>query len=178
VEGIQNFKIIFAGPFGAGKTTAIESISDKPPVSTNKLASDIVANYKSETTVAMDFGMLRLDDGSVLHLYGTPGQGRFDFMWEILTEGGLGLILLIDNRRDNPFGDLKYFIKAFDRFIRRTGVAIGITGTDVSESPSCNEYREELKKLGVSAPVFEVDAREKRDVTILLEALLYSLKYD
>ncbi|RKZ90665.1 MAG: GTP-binding protein, partial [Gammaproteobacteria bacterium] len=88
---MSDYKIIFTGPVGAGKTTAITSISDVPPVGTDASASDMTKKRKGSTTVAMDYGILKLDGGEQIHLYGTPGQERFDFMWEILTTGGLGL---------------------------------------------------------------------------------------
>ena len=88
-------KIIFAGPMGAGKTTAIAAISDIDVVSTESAATDEVALRKANTTVAMDYGVLRLEGGSSVHLYGTPGQERFSFMWDILTEGGMGLVLML-----------------------------------------------------------------------------------
>ncbi len=180
----NRYKIIFAGPVGSGKTTAIASISDKPPISTNEAASDMTAIRKAETTVAMDYGILNLDNGDILHLYGTPGQQRFDFMWEILSEGGLGLILLIDNRRDNPFGDLAFYLKAFQQLISDTGVVIGVTGMDIKSTPTLKQYQTELARLTAEShgkdaklgvPIFEVDARKKRDISVMLEALLYSI---
>jgi|SRR5690554_4742198 len=173
---MNKYKIIFTGPVGAGKTTAIAAISDKPPISTNEAASDMTALRKSQTTVAMDYGIKYLDNNDVLHLYGTPGQERFNFMWDILTEGGLGLILLIDNRGENPFGDLSFYLTAFKEFIDNTGVAIGIVGMDINTQPTLSQYHQELKRLGYGdAPLFEVDARSKHDVSIMLEALLYSI---
>ena len=135
----------------------------------------IKSRIKSETTVAMDYGMMNLDDGAVLHLYGTPGQERFNFMWDILITGGIGLVLLIDNRRKNPFGDLSFYLNAFKKFIEETGVVIGITGMDVKAQPSHREYRKELKRLGLEVPIFTIDARHKRDIVVMLEALLFSL---
>lgn len=173
---MKKYKVIFAGPVGAGKTTAIASISDQPPISTNEAASDMTAARKSQTTVAMDYGVKYLDNGDLLHLYGTPGQERFDFMWEILIEGGLGLMLLIDNRRENPYTDLAFYLNAFKSFIDSTGIAIGVVGTDVKDNPKLADYRQELQRLGrADVPLFEVDARKKRDVSIMLESLLYSL---
>lgn len=179
----SKYKIIFAGPVGSGKTTAIASISDVPPISTNESASDMTAIRKAETTVAMDYGVLNLENGDILHLYGTPGQQRFDFMWEILSEGALGLVLLIDNRRENPFGDLGFYLKAFAPLINETGVAIGVTGMDIKAQPALSQYHQELVKLcgenkiirHRNVPIFEVDARKKRDISIMLEALLHSI---
>lgn len=180
----SKYKIIFAGPVGSGKTTAIASISDTPPISTNEAASDMTAIRKAETTVAMDYGILNLENGDILHLYGTPGQQRFDFMWEILAEGALGLVLLIDNRRENPFGDLSFYLKAFSKLINETGVVIGVTGMDIKASPTLKNYHDTLSKLSGDSsklirhknlPIFEVDARKKRDVSIMLEALLHSI---
>ena len=77
------YKIVFAGPVGAGKTTAIKSLSDIEVVSTDASATDDVKLMKATTTVAMDYGLMRLDNGYQVRLYGTPGQKRFDFMWDI-----------------------------------------------------------------------------------------------
>nr|WP_305908301.1 ATP/GTP-binding protein [Methylomarinum sp. Ch1-1]MDP4521123.1 ATP/GTP-binding protein [Methylomarinum sp. Ch1-1] len=107
---MSQYKIIFTGPVGAGKTTAINSISDVPPVKTDAVASDMTKSRKSATTVAMDYGVMNLDGGEKIHLYGTPGQERFDFMWDILTTGGIGLVLLLDNSRLDPFQDMKFFL--------------------------------------------------------------------
>src|SRR5690554_7751801 len=79
---MRKYKIIFTGPVGAGKTTAIAAISDKPPISTDEAASDMTTSRKSQTTVAMDYGVKYLDNSDILHLYGTPGQERFNFRSE------------------------------------------------------------------------------------------------
>ena len=97
----REIKIVFAGPMGAGKTTAIRSISDTPPVSTEVDNTDRAAYDKESTTVALDYGQLLLDDGTAVRLYGTPGQERFSFMWEILCSGAIGVILLIDGSSAN-----------------------------------------------------------------------------
>ena len=124
---MNDFKIIFSGPVGAGKTTAISSISDIPPVTTDEMASDMTRSQKPGTTVAMDYGMLNLGDSERIHLYGTPGQERFNFMWDILTHGGIGLILLLNNTRPDPFRDMHFFLDSFKGFIGTTKVVIGVT---------------------------------------------------
>ncbi len=172
---MSQYKIIFTGPVGAGKTTAISSISDQEPVKTDAVASDMTRDRKKATTVAMDYGVMNLAGGEKVHLYGTPGQERFDFMWDILTTGGIGLILLLDNSRGDPFSDLRFFLAAFEKFISSTAVAIGVTQMDVSSQPSIEEYHQHLQNMGMRPPVFAVDAREHNDVSLLVQALLYTL---
>ena len=87
------YKLIVAGPVGAGKTEAIRSLSDKDVLTTEEMASDDVRFIKRTTTVAMDYGVMKLDSGETVRIYGTPGQRRFDFMGEILSENARGLIL-------------------------------------------------------------------------------------
>ncbi|MDD2759156.1 MAG: ATP/GTP-binding protein [Methylomonas sp.] len=172
---MSHYKIIFTGPVGAGKTTAINSISDIPTVKTDAAASDMTKNRKASTTVAMDYGVMNLDGGEKVHLYGTPGQERFDFMWDILTTGGIGLILLLDNTRADPFQDMRFFLDAFDKFIRSTAVTIGVTQMDLSNTPTIADYHIQLEKMSIKPPVFAVDAREHNDVSLLVQSLLYSL---
>lgn len=169
-------KIIFTGPVGAGKTTAINVISDIPTVRTESMATDMTREMKPETTVAMDYGRINLPDNAAIHLYGTPGQERFDFMWEILVEGGIGLVLLLNNNRPNPLQDMRFFISAFKEFIQSTALVIGITHSDIKAQPSISEYQRELSSIGLQGvPVFEVDTRQRRDIVLLIESLLCSL---
>lgn len=170
-----NRKIIFTGPVGSGKTTAINSISDIEIVSTNQNASDMTLKRKKDTTVAMDYGVIKLGNDEKVHLYGTPGQERFDFMWSILTKGGIGLVLLLDNTRKDPFNDMKFYTNSFKDFIFENQLVVGITQTDLQRTPSIDQYRSWLDELGYEAPIFEVDARSREDVSLLLQGLLLSL---
>ena len=171
----DHYKVLFTGPVGAGKTTAIRTISDNLPMMTDVAATDETRDRKPSTTVAMDYGVIRLGRDEVVHLYGTPGQDRFDFMWEILQEGALGLLILVDNARPDPVGDLTRFLDAYESFIASSGVAVGITRTDLAATPRRADYVEVLARRGLRCPVFEVDAREHRDVSLLLQSLLYCL---
>lgn len=172
---MNNHKIIFTGPVGAGKTTAITSLSDIPLVQTEEAASDMTRELKEATTVAMDYGMMKLPQGERIHLYGTPGQERFNFMWDILTEGGIGLILLVDNSRPDPFRDMQFFLQAFRDFIADGKVAIGITRMDSHATPSVDDYHQQLRDEALTPPIFSVDARDKRDVALLVESLLFTI---
>ena len=170
---MANYKIVFTGPVGAGKTTAIGSLSDIEVVKTDAQASDMTRLRKNETTVAMDYGMMKISEDERVHLYGTPGQERFDFMWEILAGGSIGLVLLLDNSRADPFKDLRFFLNAFSSFVNSRRVVIGVTRMDVSSKPDLSDYYEALRPLKIVPPVFEVDARKREDVATLVRALLY-----
>lgn len=172
---VDTYKVVFTGPVGAGKTTAIRSISDNLPMMTDVAATDDTRLRKASTTVAMDFGVIRLGRHEVVHLYGTPGQDRFDFMWEILREGALGLLILVDNARPDPVSDLLRFVDAYDAFIATTAVAVGITRTDLAPAPTRRAHLDALAGRGIHCPVFTVDARDGRDVSLLLQALLFSI---
>ncbi len=168
-------KIIFTGPVGSGKSTAINAISDVPVISTEELATDDVKNRKKTTTVALDYGMIKLGMGENIHLYGTPGQERFNFMWEILVNNAIGIIILVDNANTDPLGDLSYFLKAFNEFISNSTIAIGITRTDLGGGPSLKDYHRVLRDFNINPPLFEVDGRKKSDISMLIQALLFSL---
>ena len=168
-------KIMFAGPVGAGKTTAIGAISDIPVVATEARASDAVAMRKSRTTVAMDYGLIMLDGGRKLHLYGTPGQERFRFMWDILATGSLGVILLMDNARPDPFADLGFYLDAFNNAITGTAVAVGVTRTDIQPKPSITAYQMWASAHGFRMPILTADARSREDIATLLKVLLAML---
>jgi small GTP-binding protein len=171
----KDHKIIFTGPVGAGKTTCIKSISDIEPITTEEEASDMTTRRKPNTTVALDYGMIRLGPNEKVHLYGTPGQERFNFMWDILTKGGIGLILLLDNTRPDPFQDMRFYVNAFRGFIDNTRMVVGITQMDNQRTPTIEEYVAQLKELNLSAPVYEIDGRKREDVSTLVQSLLLSL---
>jgi signal recognition particle receptor subunit beta len=170
------YKLIITGPVGSGKTTAIESLTDQTAVSTDvPVSDDITLQRKSTTTVAMDYGTLKVDDvaESVVHVYGTPGQERFDFMWDILSEGADGLIILLDNNRNYPFRDLKFFSEQFADFIAGSGrLIIGITRLDIREPLLPEVYEDWMEQLGLEAEIINIDPRQKQDVLNLVHKVL------
>ena len=81
---LQQYKIVFAGSMGAGKTEAIKSLSEIPVLATEAFNTDQAAHEKQQTTVGIDYGEITLEDGVKIGLYGTPGQTRFDFIWSVI----------------------------------------------------------------------------------------------
>ncbi len=175
--GSQLHKILFAGPVGAGKTTAIAAVSDSPVIHTDARASDEVVERKQRTTVAMDYGTLQIDPNLTIQLVGTPGQARFDYMWEILAHGAIGVVVLVDNARPNPLEDMVFYLEAFGELLepRSAAAVVGVTRCDIASRPDLADYREALERLGRRLPVFEVDAREREDVKVVLLALAAEL---
>jgi uncharacterized protein len=166
-------KIVVTGPFSAGKTTLIRTISEITVLSTEKDITDETRSRKAETTVAMDFGRITIDRDLVLYLFGTPGQDRFDFMWEILGEGMLGYIVLVDAERPDSLEEAKGILAAFRRMARVPFVvglnrSAGITPGDEAH------IRDELD-LASDVPVVPCDATDRESVKSVLLALLYSV---
>ena len=111
----RDLKIVFTGPMGAGKTTAIRAISEGATLSTDvPMTGDerLLMPGKTMTTVGLDYGECAMDGQWTLKLFGTPGQERFRFMWDILGAGAFGLVVLADNTRPDPVGDVVQYLQA------------------------------------------------------------------
>lgn len=171
---IQQYKIVFAGTMGAGKTEAIRSLSEIPILVTEALNTDQESHSKLQTTVGIDYGEVTLDDGLVIGLYGTPGQERFDFIWSVICKGAIGAIILIDHSLENSIEELEHYLEVFQEYTEY--IAIGITHTDEGLDKSTYIYQDWLIKNDLYHPLFMIDARKKTDVKLLLEALITSIE--
>src|SRR3954462_2136850 len=136
-------KIVVTGPFSAGKTTLIRTISEITVLSTEKDITDSTRSRKSETTVAMDFGRITIDRDLVLYLFGTPGQERFDFMWEILGEGMLGYVLLVDANRPDSLDEAVGILRAF-RKMAHVPFVVGLNRADGVDEDEEGRVRDAL----------------------------------
>lgn len=174
---MSELKFIITGTAGVGKTTAITSLCDVPPISTDAATTDSLAEVKATTTTAFDFGEIMLDDDTCVRLYGTPGQERFKHMWEILAQGALGLIILVDHSRPNPIEDLQIYLDNFSTLVAETGVAVGINRMLSEQENEIEKYYEALEKNDICCPVLNVDPRERQDMTELMDALMSCIEY-
>lgn len=171
----SNLKIVIAGSVGSGKTTSIQAISDVAPFATEELATDEVRLVKRTTTVAMDYGHVALDADTKVHIYGTPGQDRFSFMWDILCEGAIGVIVLVSNSAPDPLAELRGYLAHFDTFVRQGALVVGVTRNDIGRGHSIARYRAELGRDGANVPIFSLDPRNPIQVIGLVKALIYQI---
>lgn len=167
---LHQFKLVFAGSMSAGKTTAIRTISNIDILSTEAINTDLEAHQKSLTTVGIDYGELVLEDGVKVGLYGTPGQQRFNFIWNVITKGAIGVILLIDDSIDEPLEELEFYLNYFKDKVKN--VVIGITHIDKKAKNNAAFYHGWAEKQDGTYPMFFIDAREKNDVLMLVDALI------
>ena len=166
-------KIVVTGPFSAGKTTLIRTISEITVLSTEKDITDHTKSRKAETTVAMDFGRITIDRDLVLYLFGTPGQDRFDFMWEILGEGMLGYILLVDSSREDSLDEAVGILAAFRKMARVPFVVALNRSSGIA--PVDEQRVRDVLVLDDEVAVVPCDATDRESVKAVLLALLYSV---
>ena len=173
-DPLAAFKILIAGGFGAGKTTLVSAISEVRPLRTEEVLTSVSVGHddlqgvenKTTTTVVMDFGRLTLGGRRVLYLFGTPGQERFWFMWDDLSVGALGAVVLADTRRlADCFASIDYFEK------RHLAFVVAINCFDGAHRHEPGAVRAALD-LDPRVPVVLCDAREPESVKSVLITLV------
>ena len=172
-RGGQAVKVVVTGPFAAGKTTLIRTISEITVLSTERGVTDSTRRRKAETTVAMDFGRITIDRDLVLYLFGTPGQDRFDFMWEILGEGMIGYLLLVDASREDSVQEATGILDAF-RTMARVPYVVALNRASAEDHALVDSVRQQLQ-IPSDVAILECDATDKESVKNVLLALLYAV---
>lgn len=173
-------KVVVVGGFGVGKTTLVGSVSEIRPMTTEETMTQAGAGVddlagisdKSETTVAMDFGRISLNERLVLYLFGAPGQQRFWFLWEGLFEGALGAVVLVDTRRLESSFDVIGRLED-----RSVPFLVAVNCFPDAPSHPLEEIRTALD-LPEHVPMVECDARRRgssRDVLLVLARYLRTL---
>jgi uncharacterized protein len=168
---MQALKIVITGAYSAGKTHFIRTISDIEMLSTEYAVTDPEERkLKQETTVALDFGMIAISDDVVLHIFGTPGQERFDFMWEHLSIGCLGYVVMVDSCRPAHFAET---LRLMARFADITDAPF-IVAANKQDDPTAlplNYMRKRLQ-LPYEIPLLPCIATDRESVKSVLLALL------
>jgi small GTP-binding protein len=170
---MQTVKIVVTGPFAAGKTQFIQTISEIEVVATERKISRSEERIKDQTTVAMDFGRITIDDGLVLYMFGTPGQRRFDFMWEILAEGMLGFVVLLDSVRPETFREARSILDTF-RSYAPVPYVVAANKQDLEDAWTPEDLRIALRiPLGIK--IVPCTATDRESVRRVILELLYSV---
>ena len=167
---MQSVKVVVTGPFNAGKTTLIKSVSEITVLSTERQVSNAAEGGEGETTVAMDFGRITITDDIVLYLFGTPGQERFSFMWETLSEGMLGFVLLVDATSPQSVEDARSMIEFF-KGMAEVPFVVAANKVGAEDAEALDLVRTDLG-LDASVPLLPVDARDRESVKAVLIGLL------
>lgn len=170
---MQTLKIVVTGPFSSGKTELIQSISEIDVVSTDRAISREAERIKDATTVAMDFGRITIDDELILYLFGTPGQRRFDFMWEILSEGMLGFVVMVDSSRPETFREARRILNTFRNY-SPVPYIVAANKQDMEDAWPADDLRIVLK-VDPDIKVVSCIATDRESVKGVLLELLYSI---
>jgi len=172
---MQTVKMVITGPYASGKTEFIKSISEIDVVSTEAGVSKDTAEalVKENTTVAMDFGRITVDDDLVLYLFGTPGQRRFDFMWEILAEGMLGFVVMVDSTKPETFREAKSILETF-RAYAPTPYVVAANKQDIPDAWPADDLRIALR-IEENVKLLPCVAKDKESVKNVLLQLLYAI---
>lgn len=172
---MQTVKMVITGPFSSGKTEFIKAISEIEVVDTDRdISSEIESEVKGATTVAMDFGRITVDNDLVLYLFGTPGQRRFDFMWEILAEGMLGFVVMVDSSKPETFKEARSILETF-RAYSPTPYVVAANKQDHPDAWAPDDLRIALRIEDDDVKLLPCIAREKDYVREVLLELLYSI---
>ncbi len=164
------YKLVVTGVFNAGKTTFVNTLSEIKPVNTDKATRDRAEKkIKPTTTIALDYGKVRITQSSTVHLFGTPGQDRFDFMRDILAEEMHGFIFLIDS---TDRGSLSQATELLAAFKRRGQVPYLLAANKADRQGLSGEEIRTALKLPVQQPIIPCVATDKASVRVVVERLI------
>lgn len=170
---MELMRIAVVGAVGAGKTTFIRTVSEIEVVDTDRIPTDAAAELKSTSTVSMDFGKVTFGTDMMLHLYGTPGQSRFDFMWEILTSRANAYILLVAAHRPEELRKARQILWFLEQRVK-IPMILGVTHTDCEGAWSVEDigYAMGFNQGEQVVPIIAVNANVRESVITALITLV------
>lgn len=174
---MELMRLVITGPVASGKSTFIRSVSEIDVVDTDEKATDETKDLKAKTTVAMDFGKLRFTPEFAMHLYGTPGQERFDFMWDLLIRKAHAYILLVSADQPKEFRSARRIMSFMNQRVQ-IPMMIGITHTDCPNAWQTENIAIALgfspKKHPLLQPVNPLDTTSVAQTLLNLAQQLYT----
>ena len=175
---MEILKIVITGAYAAGKSQFIRTISEIDALDTEEDVSQTEElELKRHTTVALDFGTLAINEELSLYLFGTPGQERFDFMWEILGQGAIGYIVMVDSTRP---AHLKETIKLIEHFSRQLPQVPFIVAANKQDDLGCLppdyiHHRLGLPENVLVLPCVATERESVKEVLLSLVSIVYQL---
>ena len=174
---MELMRLVITGPVGAGKSTFIRSVSEIDVVDTDEAATDETKDIKAKTTVAMDFGKLRFSPEFAMHLYGTPGQERFDFMWDLLIRKAHAYILLVGANQPKQFRSARRIMSFMNQRVQ-IPMLVGVTHTDCENAWQLDNIRIALgfasEKSPLLQPVHPLETTSVAQTLLTLAQQLYT----
>ncbi len=172
---MREYKIIVLGSMGAGKTTLVRTVANGVVIDTDVANTD-TGSSKATTTVAMDYGDVDLPNGDRLRLYGSPGQGRFDFVWPVLLEGATGVVVLIDASSSEESGRFEDYLDVLEKHAAGVPCVMGLVKLDLCPQVSPDDYYGRLEARGRRLPLVPLDPRDENQVLMMMDVLMSEIE--
>lgn len=166
---LQKYKIVFGGPLGSGKTKAIQSLSELSTLSIDAVNSAKESDPNKISSVNIEYAEIELGEGLIVGLYVTP-SAHLDSIGAKLCKDAVGAVILIDHSLKSAVDDLEHYVDAFKKHV--SNIVIGVTHLDQDPQQLLKKYRNWISMRNETLPLFAIDARQKDDVLILIEALI------
>ncbi|WP_024539004.1 GTP-binding protein [Comamonas badia] len=169
-------QVVFVGPFGVGKTTALRAVSDIPVVNTEASsgeATTLADSGKTTTTVGFDYGEWTFPDGARVALIGVPGQERFNAMWDALLPQSSAVVLWLYGNRANALAECRFWLEALAvrKAVARLALALTRLPGDTPDH-TLEPFRQLTGNYHPLAPVLTADPREPAQV---MQAIMVAL---
>lgn len=166
---LQKYKIVFGGALGSGKTKAIQSLSEVSVLSIDAVNAATESDPNTVSSVHIDYAEIELDEGLIVGLYATP-TAHLDSIGAKLCKDAVGAVILVDHSLKSAVDDLEYYVDAFKKHV--SNIVIGVTHLDQDPQQLLKKYRNWISMRNETLPLFAIDARQKDDVLMMVEALI------